>query len=668
MDKAAAKKRIEALKSELEVLAHHYYVLDKPKVSDAIYDSLYRELRSLEETHPEFIDPNSPTQRVAARPLDKFKKVSHTKQMLSLVDVFSQEEFQAWQNRIIKILPALAREGFFCEAKLDGLAVSLVYENGELKLGATRGDGRTGEDITQNLRTVKSIPLRLRNAPPGKIEVRGEAVMSRKVLDRLNKRYIKEGRPLLANTRNAAAGSLRQLDASVAAERSLDFFAYDIVEWPLDSQFMYHSEKHEMLRHLGFRVDEHEAKAKNIEEVLAYFNKIGTLREKFDFGTDGVVVSVNNLFLAESLGVVGKTPRWAVAYKYPAEQATTIIRAIQVNVGRTGALTPLAIFDPTLVAGSTISKATLHNMDQIERLDVRLGDTVVIQKAGDVIPEVVEVVKNLRTGKEKKFNMPENCPVCDSLVQKRETGDLSQSAAYFCTNTGCPARNRRGMQHFVNVLEIYSVGPKVLDRLKDEGLITDAADLFSLRKEDLAGLDRFGEKSAENIVASIASHKKVSLGKFLYALGILHVGEETASDLAAYFGELSKLVDAREEEIAVIPNIGGVVAKSVKSFFTEHSSQEFIKKLFANGLEILPEKAREKGALTGKTFVLTGTLSTMSRNDAKKKIKDLGGGVTESVSKKTSFVVAGEEAGSKLDKARELGVRVLNEEEFIKMI
>jgi len=551
------------------------------------------------------------------------------------------------------------------------LAVSLIYEKGKFVRGATRGDGFIGEDITQNLKTVQSIPLKLRTPFPEYIEVRGEAVMSKKVLESLNKKQAAAEKTLFANTRNAAAGSLRQLDPKLAAERKLDFFAYDIVEQSADSnqQTATHSEKHQLLRNLGFTVDQHEAKCKTLAEIEKFVDKIEKLRPKFAYGTDGVVISVDDLSYQQTLGVVGKAPRYMLAYKYPAEKATTIIKDIIFNVGRTGVLTPLAMFEPTLVAGSTISKATLHNIDQINRLDIRIGDTVVIQKAGDVIPEVVEVLPKLRTGKEKKVKVPEKCPVCNGNVENRKTGDKAgTSVAFYCANPKCPAKNRRGMQHFVAVLDIYEVGPKILDRFQEEGLISDAADLFTIKKSDLEGLERFGEKSADNIIRSIDEHRKISLAKFIYALGILHVGEQTAEDLAQHFGSLEKLEDATSDEISNIENIGPVVAKSVYDYFHTKENLKYIAKLQKNGVEILHQAKKAAGKLSGKTFVITGTLNAMSRDEAKTKIKALGGKTSESVSRLTSYVVAGSEPGSKKEKAEKLGVNILNEQVFLKLI
>jgi DNA ligase (NAD+) len=626
--------------------------------------------------------------------------------MLSLNDVFSEEELFDWENRIKKLLGGGAELDYFCEVKFDGLAVSLIYENGEFVKGATRGDGFVGEDITENLKTIKSIPLSLTrrgaggevNSIPKYLEVRGEALMSKKTLQKLNKINEKERNTLFANTRNAAAGSLRQLDPKLAAERDLDFYAYDIAEIA-GQDLTTHSDKHKLLKNLGFNVDTNDALCKNLNEVINFIKKFEKIRDDFPYGTDGVVISVDDLKLQEILGVVGKAPRYMAAYKYPAEKATTIVKDVKINVGRTGVLTPLAIFEPTLVAGSTVSKATLHNMDQIDRLDLRIGDTVVIEKAGDVIPKVVEVLVNMRTGKEKKVKMPDTCPVCDAKVEKKQSPEKKNSSrllqpsagtpparagfreknsssvpfsvAYYCTNKKCPAKNERYLEHFVSVFEIYELGPKILRRFKDEGLITDAADIFALQKEDIATLERFGEKSAENIISEIENKKRIPLSKFLWALGILHVGEETARDLSIHFGTLENLISSTKSDVSEvdsIENIGPAVSKSLINFFQDKNNLNFIKKLEKNGVVIEKMEKKKAGKFTGLNFVLTGTLSTMSREIAKEKILALGGKVSGSVSKNTSYVVAGEESGSKLTKAEKLGVKVLTEQEFLNML
>ncbi len=707
MNKIEAQKRIQKLRSEIARLRDAYHTKDIG--TDEIYDSLTKELKKLLEQYPEFNDLNAGENRVAGRPLEKFEKVKHKNRMLSLNDVFSEEELYDWEKRVKKLLSSNTKIEYFCEVKFDGLAVSLIYEKGKFVRGATRGDGFIGEDITQNLKTIKSIPLELGHRMstwtsdvqvPDYIEVRGEALMAKKTLISLNKQNESEEKQLFANTRNAAAGSLRQLDPKLSAERKLFFSPYDIAEIkynnlavkpPLGgftaksrSDLKTHSEKHRLLEKLGFQVDKNDAICKNMEEVIIFIKKFEKIRPDFPYGTDGVVISIDDLKTQEILGVVGKAPRYMAAFKYPAEKATTVVKDIKINVGRTGVLTPLAIFEPTTVAGSTVSKATLHNMDQIERLDLRIGDTVVIEKAGDVIPKVVEVLTRMRTGKEKKFKMVSECPVCGGDVEKKESGGKKPgfknskkpgfeepeklSVAFYCINPKCPAKNERSLVHFVSAFEIYELGPKILRRFKDEGLITDAADIFTLQKEDIAPLERFGEKSAENIIKEINLKKKIPFSKFLFALGILHVGEETARDLATNFGTLEKLSKAQLEEINEIENIGPAVSESVYKYFRDKSNLSFIEKLLKNGVIIEKAEKKQKGKLSGLNFVLTGTLPTISRALAKEKIISLGGKVSGSVSKNTSYVVAGEEAGSKLTNAQKLGVKIINEKEFLDML
>lgn len=682
MEKLEAEKRIKKLRTEIARLRNEYHVKDNPSVTDDVYDSLNRELKELLKQFPEFVDPNAPENRVGGKPLDKFVKVKHQNRMLSLNDAFGEEELYEWEKRIKKLLPPSPLKGegrggevdYFCEVKFDGLAVSLIYENGKFIRGATRGDGFIGEDITENLKTINSIPLMLSTRSnlviPKYLEVRGEALMSKKTLASLNRKNEKEGKPLFANTRNAAAGSLRQLDPKLARDRKLDFYAYDMYLEDSLENIQKHSDKHEYLKNLGFNVDDHDAKCKNLEEVIKFIKKFEKIRPNFSYGTDGIVISVDDLRLQEVLGVVGKAPRYMVAFKYPAERATTTVKDILVNVGRTGVLTPLAIFEPTLVAGSTVSKATLHNMDQIERLDLKIGDTVVIEKAGDVIPKVVEVLTRMRTGKEKSFKMPTKCPACGGNIEKKKL-EAQDSVAYYCANPKCSAKNERYLEHFVSVFDIYEMGPKIIRRFKDEGLITDAADIFKLTKEDISLLERFGEKSAENIVKEIESKKKIPLSKFLWALGILHVGEETARDLAIHFGTLEKLILSTQKdlsEIDSIENIGGAVSKSLSDFFHDKNNLNFIKKLEQNGVSVEKMKKAERGKFSGMSFVLTGTLAQMSREIAKEKILNLGGKVSSSVSKNTSYVVAGIDPGSKFNTAEKLGVKVLNEREFLEMI
>ena len=694
MKDSKIKNRIQKLREEISRLRFLYHVKDDPSVTDDVYDSLNKELKSLLDKYPEFIDLNAPENRVGGKPLDKFKKVKHEARMLSMNDVFSYSEVLEWETRINKLIDK--NHSYFCELKLDGLSASLIYKDGVFVEGSTRGDGFIGEDVTENLKMINTVPLKLKSPYPMFLEIRGEVVMPKRAWISLNKTQEKEGKQLFANTRNAAAGSLRQLDSNIVKERNLDFFAWDIVFSPsinYQLPIKNHSEKHNLLRKLGFQVAPYEKKAENFKEVFSFIEDIEKIRPKLPYGTDGIVVSIDELDLQEVLGVVGKAPRFMVAYKYQAERATTILKDIVVNVGRTGVLTPVAHFNPTLVAGSTVSKATLHNMDQINRLDIRIGDTVVIQKAGDVIPEVVEVLSKMRNGKEKKFKMPGNCPVCEFKVERRALfGESSSSqdprtreercqtiahktfskqspdtsVAYYCTNKHCPAKNRRGMQHFVNIFEIYEIGPKILDRLKDEGLISDSADLFTLDKTDLSDLERFGEKSADNIISSIQSHRKVLLWRFIYALGIIHVGEQTARDLADHFETLDKLIKAETLEINNIENIGPVVSKSIVHFFRDKTNLQFIDKLLKNGVSIYHEKTKSL-KLSGKVFVLTGTLSKMLRPEAKKKIIELGGSVSSSVSTNTSYVIAGDKPGSKYDDAKKLGVKILSEKEFLKI-
>lgn len=674
-----AQKRIQKLRKEIARLRKLYHEENNPEVTDEVYDSLNKELKSLIKKYPEFDDLNAPENRVGGKPLDKFEKVKHSSPMLSIGNVFSKDEFVAWEKRNQKILNQKKLFEYFCELKLDGLAVSLIYKDGVFEKGATRGDGSIGEDITENLKMIYTIPLHLKAPFPKSIEVRGEVIMQKKVLEALNNKNKKEGKPLFANSRNAAAGSLRQLDSSIVKERKLDFFAYEIADIDGVEYKRYlneHSSKHEFLNKLGFTTDKHTKKANDIEEIFAFIKKVSNEREKLPFNIDGVVITINHTETFKSLGVAGKDPRGVIAYKFPAEKATTIVKDIIVNVGRTGVLTPLAIFAPTLVSGSTISKATLHNLDQIERLDIRIGDTVVIEKGGDVIPKVVESLKGLRKGNEKKFKMPERCPVCDGVIEKRgikenrKLNDNSStlSVAYYCINPKCPAKNERYLEHFVSAFEIYELGPKILRRFKDEGYITDAGDIFTLKKEDIEVLERFGEKSAENIIKEIEMKKKIKLWRFIYALGILHVGEQTARDLADHFGNLANVMKASEEELHSIENIGERVSESIYKFFKDENNLNFIQKLKRNGVMIEEGNNKGKEKLFGLVFVLTGVLSTMSRDEAKEKIISLGGRVSSSVSKNTSYAIAGEDAGSKLKDAQKFGVKILNEKEFLKIL
>lgn len=663
VDKKELQKRITSLREVISDMRYRYHVLNDLEVTDEVYDSLTRELRDLENKYPEYKLDIDPLDRVAGAPLDKFEKITHEKRMLSLNDVFSEDELAKWEERVEKILMT-DKVSYFSELKFDGLAISLRYEKGELVYGATRGDGFIGENITENIKMVRGIPLSIKNAPE-LIEVRGEVIMRKKVLDKINKQQEKENKTKFANTRNAAAGSLRQLDPKVVKDRTLDFFAYDIALLSEDygKNINTHSEEHNLLFELGFPVSEYERKTSSLKEVISFIKEIGDIREDLEFGTDGVVVSVDNLELQKRLGVIGKAPRYMCAYKFPTEQVTTKVKDIVVQVGRTGVLTPLAILEPTLVSGSTVSKATLHNSDQIKRLDIKIGDTIVLQKAGDVIPEVVSVVTALRNGKEKDFVFPKMCPMCDGEVEKRESNGKN-TVAYYCTNKKCDAKNLRRIEHFVKVLDIYTIGPKIIERLNDEGLISDPADLFALTEADLSDLERFGEKSASNIIENIKDKKKPPLNKFISALGILHVGEETAKDLAARFHTLENFLKADKDSLEEIENIGPNVAESILEYLEDQHHRKYIEKLISFG--VVPKKyEKPKGEFSGKTFVLTGTLTSLSREEAKRIIESNGGKISSSVSKTTDFVVVGENPGSKYKDAVTYKIKIVGED-FIK--
>jgi len=659
-DLKQAKVRIEKLTNQVNDLRFRYHVMDDPSITDEVYGSLTQELVNLELKYPQFKLKNSPTDRVGGQALDKFQKIKHESRMLSLTDAFSEEDLRDWEKRIQKILPD-ANFDYFCEVKFDGLAISLRYDKKVLDIAATRGDGFVGENVTNNIRTIHSVPLEIDNAK--NIEVRGEVIMSKATLEALNEIQEKEGRPKYANTRNAAAGSIRQLDPKITASRDLDYYAYDLIS---DLGQQTHAETHQRLKDLGFKISKFEKYCKNLDEVLDFYREIEKQRDKLPFGIDGIVISVNDLEQYKKLGVVGKAPRGAVAFKFSPEQATTIVEDILVQVGRTGKLTPIAQLKPVFVSGTTVSRATLHNQDEINRKDIRIGDTVVIQRAGDVIPEVVEVLLKMRIGKEKKFFLPKACPVCKQVVEKRRVGK-EDSADVFCVNVDCPTKNLRYMVYFVTAFDIYTVGPKVLERFKDEGLISDVVDLFYLTVEDIQSLERFGEKSAENIVKSIQGAKRITLPKFIYSLGINHVGEETAFDLAQRFGSVEKLMQATKEEINAVANIGEVVAESAYMWFNNSRNQKFVERLLGAGIKVENVKIKHT-PLTGKSVVVTGTLGTLSRDEAKEAVRESGGDWVSSVSKNTDYVVVGENPGSKATKAEQLGVTMLNEKEFKKLL
>ncbi|MAF20768.1 MAG: hypothetical protein CMI55_03745 [Parcubacteria group bacterium] len=674
MTKQAAKKRIAKLRQAINHHSYQYHVLDKPEISDAAWDSLKHELYQLEQVYPDLITPDSPTQRVSGQALDKFNKVRHRKRMLSLEDVFYLEEFKAWQERIQKLVPS-EKLDYFAELKIDGFAIALVYKKGILVQGSTRGDSKVGEDVTLNLKTINSIPLKLEihqklpsdiagkiNAllNQGEIEIRGEIYMAQKVFAEINQQRKKQGLPLYANPRNTAAGSIRQLDPQVAASRQLDFLAYDLVT---DLGQKTHQIKHQLIKALGFQVslDQH---CKNLDQAVKFWEEIKKKREKLPYQIDGIVVSVNNNRVFDKLGVVGKAPRGSVAFKFPAKEVTTIIEKIVVQVGRTGALTPVAYLKPVHLGGILITRATLHNADEIKRLDVRLGDTVIVQRAGDVIPDVVKVIKKLRTGREKKFNMPKTCPVCGGPVKRPQA-----EVVHRCVSKACRSIQKQQIVHFASRkgFGIEGLGPQIVNQLIDQGLIANAADLFSLSLGDLIPLEGFAEKAAQNLVKAIEQSKKISLAKFIFALGIRHVGEETSIALARYFGSLDKLAKTSLKELSRIEDVGEIVAKSIEQWFNNRKHHELIKRLINSGLEIKKLKPVKK-KLLGSSFVLTGELDSLTREQAKTKIRQLGGDVPNSVSKNTDYLVLGQEPGSKYQKARKLGVKVIKEREFLSII
>lgn len=675
-EKQQALLRLQKLQQAINALRFQYHIVNNPSVTDDVYESLMREVKDIETQFPD-IAISDQFNRVAGQALDGFEKVSHKRRMLSLNDAFSIDELQVWSARMEKLIATDDIQSplhYFAEVKLDGLAVSLRYENGVLVQAATRGDGMVGENITENAKMVATIPLRLLAPFPAVVEIRGEIIMQKSVLERLNKEHVQQGKTPFANTRNAAAGSVRQLDPSVVKSRDLDFFGYDLfLEEDSDVVVKNHSDKHALLRSFGVPTVEHEIQTTTIAALVPFIEKVGTVRDSLPYHIDGIVIAIDELALQESLGVVGKAPRYAVAYKYPAERVATIVTDITVQVGRTGVLTPLAHVVPTSVAGSTVSKATLHNIDQIRRLDIRVGDTVVLQKAGDVIPEIVQVLTELRTGKETVYDMPAYCPVCGAAVTTRTAQDEGQTVAYFCTNEACPARQTRGLIHAVHMLDIYEIGPKVIDRLQEEGLISDLADLFALTEADLSGLERFGVKSAQNIITAIADKKQPPLDRYIAALGIMHVGEQTARDLALHFGSFETFWHASDEDMITIANIGPTVVESIAQYKNNPAAVLLQKKLADNG--VVPQAMKQQSVAKGTenpfaqaTVVITGTLETMSREEIKKLVQDNGGKVASSVSAKTSMVIVGEAPGSKYADAVRLGVRIVEEEAFLKMV
>ena len=694
------QSRVEKLRAQVDDLRYRYHVLNDPQVTDAMYEGLMDELRKIEREYPELITPDSPTQRVAGKPSEKFEKVKHTVTQWSFNDAFAPEDMVDWEERIMKILEKELGErpkdlDYVCELKIDGLHMVLTYENGNLKTAATRGDGKVGEDVTVNIKTILSVPLQvksLKSKVQSHLVVEGEVWMDKKMLEKINQERKKTDEPLFANPRNAAAGTIRQLDAKIVAERKLALTAYDISS---DNAPPLQEQELQTLKDLGFKTDKHWKVCKNLKEIFEfhkYWRKNKTSRE---FWIDGVVIKVNQKKYQNLLGFTGKAPRWAVAYKFPAEQGTTKIREVIWGVGRTGAITPVAVMDPVKLVGTIVTHATLHNYDEIKRLGVKVGDSVVVEKAGDIIPKIIRVLDKMRAGEEKTIKEPKLCPICGNKVSRRDSplgrsaswrrgglahlpltkrereGVAEVSVALYCTNKNCYAQQLRRIIHFVgkSAFDINGLGKKIVEHLVKEGLVETAADIFRLSKGDLEPLERFAEKSAENLINAINSAKKVALARFINALGISHVGEETAIKLAEEFRTIDNLMNAEVADLEKIGDIGPQVASSIVDYFKDEKNKKLIKNLLDNGVEVKSYKLQVKSQkLSGQTFVLTGTLSVMSRDEAKEKIRALGGEISESVSKNTSAVIAGENPGSKLSKAKQLGVKVFNENEFLQIL
>jgi DNA ligase (NAD+) len=690
MQEKEAQNRIEKLRKEIDRHRYLYHVQDNPQISDEAYDSLMEELISLEHDFPQFFSATSPTQRVGAEPLKAFKKVRHFQRQWSFDDIFDFNDLKAWDEKIKRMIEKTEVRNepleYCLEMKIDGLKMILTYENGKFIQGATRGDGIIGEDVTHNLKTIQSIPLEL-NEEVDAIVV-GECWLSKKELERINKQRLENGEALFANTRNAAAGSIRQLDPKISASRKLDSFIYDIdtlfskknkeIEIP-DTQM----EELDLLSKLGFKVNVDHKLCGNVNEIQDFYEQWIEKRNEQVYEIDGIVIKINSRKIQEALGYTGKSPRWGIAYKFPAAQVTTVVEDIKVQVGRTGALTPVAHLRPVRVAGSTVSRATLHNEDEINRLDVRIGDTVIIHKAGDVIPEVVEVVKNLRTGKERRFKMPQHCPICGSEVRKEALGKSDVSAAHYCLNPNCYAIEREKIIHFVSRkgFDIVGLGEKIIEQFLQEGIISNAADIFELTEGDLKPLERFAERSAEKLIESIEKSKQIVLEKFLYALGIRFVGEETARLVAENLNEINVKIQSlgdlieqfpklSKEQWLAIKGIGEKSAESLVGWFCDKSNLKLLTQMEQLGvkLESQSESQAKTQELKGLTFVLTGELSSFTRDEAKDMIRNKGGNVSSSVSKKTDYVLAGENAGSKYDKAMQLGVKIIDEKEFKRLL
>ncbi len=657
---------IEQLKKLINYHNYRYYVLDSPEISDAEYDVLMQQLKKLEEEHPELVTPDSPTQRVGAAPLTAFTTIEHRIPLLSLGNVFSDDEFLAWYQRIVN-LAGKRKYQFVCELKIDGLAVALTYDNGRLVRGATRGDGFHGEDITQNLKTIRSIPLKLPENAPDIIDVRGEVYLPKTGFRRINEEREEEGLPLFANPRNAAAGSLRQLDPRITARRPLDAFFYALGDFRNGTQPATHWEVLQLFQSLGFKTNPNNALCDTIEEVRLFYNKWKDARETLPYEIDGVVIKINSIDLQQELGNVAHEPRWAVAYKFPAVQGTTRLISIGINVGRTGTLNPYAILEPVSIGGVRIERATLHNEDYIKGKDIREGDVVIVQRAGDVIPQIVGPIVSRRTGKEKVFTMPARCPVCNS-----EAIRITDEAVWRCTNAACPEQARQRLKHFASrdAMDIEGIGEQLSAILFDAGLVHDVADIYYLNKEKLLTLERIGEKSAEKILLSIEKSKDRPVARLIYALGIFHVGAEVAASLAKYFDSIDILSQKSREELLTIPMVGPKIAESITAFFRQEGNRNIIEKLRKAGVRLQDEipVRQEKLPLTGREFVLTGKLQHFTRHEAEEKIKALGGAVGSDITRKTTDVIVGADPGSKLERARTLGARILKEDDLLQLV
>jgi DNA ligase (NAD+) len=667
-DIAKVRQRIEKLRETINHHNYRYYVLDSPEISDAEYDELMKELKQLEAEHPALVTPDSPTQRIGAPPVEAFGVVEHPQPLLSLANAFSYEDLAAWHKRVSKLLGG-RRFDLVCEPKIDGLAIALTYVDGLLVTGATRGDGYRGEDITQNLKTIRSIPLSVPGEAPPRFEVRGEVYLPKAGFKKLNEERAKEELPLFANPRNAAAGSVRQLDSSITAKRPLDIFIYGLGWAEGKAVPDTHWEIMQYLKSLGFKINPNIALVHSLDEVEKYHESWGQSREKVPYEADGIVAKVDSIALQQDLGTVAHEPRWAIAYKFPAVQGTTKLLDIGINVGRTGSLNPYAVLEPVRVGGVTISSAALHNEEDIHRKDIRIGDWVVVQRAGEVIPEIVEPIVSRRTGKEKVFHMPGRCPVCGSEVIKPEG-----EAMHRCTNAACPSQALERIKHFVSrgAMDIDGVGEKLCQALFEAGLVKDAADLYYLTKEQLLGLERMADRSASNVLNSIKASKDRSLTRIIFALGITHVGYQYAELLAANFDSIDALAEATQEELSTIPSIGPRIAESIVAFFRQKGNRQLIEKLRKAGVRLKREKGKEARAeelpLAGLEFVLTGKLESLSRPEAEAKIKALGGKAGSDVTRKTSYVVVGADPGSKLAKAQKLVIKTLSEAEFLDLL